>query len=138
MGFEGEQNMTKIFNKKSMQEIRRKLRNDMTFTEKVVWLHIRKKQLGVRFLRQYSIDNYVIDFYCPALKLALEIDGAIHLESDVKEKDEIRENHIAQYGIRFLRITNEELYSNPNKTFQSIEREIKIIQNSKKVDPSFR
>lgn len=121
--------MTKIFNKKSMQKIRRKLRNEMTYSEKIVWMHIRKKHLGVRFLRQFSVDNYVIDFYCPSLKLALEIDGEVHLTKGVKERDEIREYHIAKYGIQFLRITNEELQSNPNKAFHKIEEEIKRLKN---------
>ena len=59
--------MTKHFNKKSMQSRRRTLRENMTHCEKIVWFQLRKRQMGVRFLRQFSIDNYVVDFYCPKL-----------------------------------------------------------------------
>lgn len=120
--------MTRHFNRKHMKETRRKLRNEMTYCEKLVWMHIRKRQLGVRFLRQYSIDNYVIDFYCPELKLAVEIDGSIHDLPEQKQHDEVRQKHIEQFGIKFIRIKNEELLGNPNKAFQMIELGMKFAR----------
>jgi very-short-patch-repair endonuclease len=70
--------MTKLFNKKSEKEKRRSLRNNMTEAEKILWLQLKNKRLGVRFLRQFSVGAFVMDFYCPALKLAIEVDGATH------------------------------------------------------------
>ena len=99
--------MTKHYNKKSEQEKRRALRREMTYCEKLVWLHLRKKQLGYRFLRQYSVDYYVIDFYCPKLKLAVEIDGDVHNQPDQKEYDAKRQKYLESFGITFIRITNE-------------------------------
>ena len=84
--------MTKHFNKKSEQEKRRLLRNNMTYCEKIIWLHLRKRQLGYRFLRQYSVDHFVIDFYCPELKLAVEIDGDVHEIPKQKNYDKARQN----------------------------------------------
>lgn len=122
--------MTKHYNKKSEQEKRRVLRREMTYCEKLVWLHLRKKQLGYRFLRQYSVDYYVIDFYCPKLKLAVEIDGDVHNQPDQKEYDAKRQKYLESFGITFIRITNEEFLGNPNMAFQKIKDVIKIVDDS--------
>src|SRR3990172_11048991 len=119
--------MTKHYNKKSEQEKRRQLRNNMTYCEKIVWVYLRKKQFGYRFLRQYSVDKYVIDFYCPELKLAVEIDGDVHDLPEQKVYDVERQKDLEKFGIRFVRIQNEELLGNPNKGFGKIERVIKLL-----------
>jgi len=98
----------------------------MTFCERLVWVFLRKKQYGYRFLRQYSVDHYVIDFYCPKLKLAVEIDGDVHEQEDQKKYDEVRQKYLEEFGIKFVRITNEELLGNPNKAFEKIENVISI------------
>ncbi len=116
--------MSQHFNIKQMKQRRRELRANMTYCEKIVWMYLRKKQMHVRFLRQYSVDNYVIDFYCPKLKLAVEVDGEIHDLPEQKEHDIIRQKYLEQYGITFIRIKNEELFDNPNKAFGRIEAEI--------------
>jgi len=118
--------MTKHYNKKELKSRRRQLRSNMTFTEKLVWIYLRKYQMKVRFLRQYSIDNFVIDFYCPRLKLAIEIDGDIHDEQDQKNYDNKRQNYLERIGIKFIRIRNEEFFNNPNKAFERIEHWIKV------------
>jgi very-short-patch-repair endonuclease len=120
--------MTKHYNKKLEQEKRRSLRNNTTYCEKIVWLHLRKRQLGYRFLRQYSVDHFVIDFYCPELKLAVELDGDIHLIPEQKEYDRARQKYLEKFGIQFIRITNEEFLGNPNKAFSKIEKKIITIQ----------
>jgi len=55
-----------------------KLRNNMTFGEIALWREIKNKKLGVRFSRQIPIDQYIVDFYCKDLQLAIEVDGSIH------------------------------------------------------------
>jgi len=122
--------MTKHYNKKSEQEKRRLLRSKMTYCEKIVWLHLRKKQLAYRFLRQYSVDHFVIDFYCPELKLAIELDGDVHDHPEQKEYDEARQKYLEKFGIQFVRIKNEEYLGNPNKAFNKIEEKIKIVEES--------
>lgn len=121
--------MTKHYNKKSEQEKRRSLRNNMTYCEKIVWLHLKKRQLGYRFLRQYSVDHFVIDFYCPELKLAVELDGDVHEIPEQKEYDKARQKYLEAFGIQFIRIKNEEFLGNPNKAFSKIEKSIKIREN---------
>lgn len=120
--------MTEHFNKKEMKKRRRQLRVSMTYCEKLIWMYLRKRQMKERFLRQYSVDNYVIDFYCPKLKLAVEIDGDVHKLEDQKVYDKERQKYLEDFGLGFIRITNEELLANANKAFEKIENEIKRLQ----------
>jgi very-short-patch-repair endonuclease len=119
--------MTKHYNKKSELEKRRFLREEQTYTEKIAWIHLRKKQLGYRLLRQYSVDHFVLNFYCPKLKLAVEIDGDVHNLPEQIEYDLKREKYLENFNISFLRLTNEELLGNPDKAFKKIETAIKAI-----------
>ena len=116
--------MTIHYNRASEKNLRRQLRNNMTAAEKIIWKHLRKKQLGVRFLRQYSVDQFVIDFYCPKLKLALEIDGKIHNLPENKNRDVERQIFLESFGINFLRIKNEELFEDENKILEKVEQRI--------------
>jgi very-short-patch-repair endonuclease len=121
--------MTQNFNKTSEKEKRRQLRKNQTFCEKIVWLYLRdRKTLGYKFRRQYSVDQFVIDFYCPKLKLAVEIDGNVHDQPDQKEYDIKRQEYLESFGIVFIRITNEELLGNPNMAFDRIEEVIKNLE----------
>lgn len=71
--------MTIHCNKTSEKNKRRQLRNNATEAEKRLWQHLKGRQLdGFKFRRQHSIDSYVVDFYCPQVKLAVEIDGESH------------------------------------------------------------
>ncbi len=93
--------MTQNFNKVSEKEKRRRLRRDQTFCEKIVWSYLRdRKTLGCKFRRQYSVDHYVIDFYCPELKLAIELDGSIHDKPDQKEYDTYRQEYLEKPACR--------------------------------------
>lgn len=120
--------MTKHYNKSNEKEKRRQLRRDQTPAEKLVWMYLRNRQTkGVKFRRQYSIDKYIIDFYCPELKLAVEIDGGIHDLPEQKEHDIFRKKYLEDFGIKFVHVKNEELFGNPNKAFERIEKEIKLF-----------
>ena len=128
--------MTRHYTKKSEQEKRRYLRHNMTPVEKIVWIHLRKKQLGNRFLRQYSVDHYNMDFYCPELKLAVEIDGDIHEVPENKVYDKARQKYIERFGIKFVRIKNEEILGNANMAFEKIVRAIEKLGTPPKSSPS--
>jgi very-short-patch-repair endonuclease len=69
----------------------------------------------------------VLDFYCPELKLAIELDGSVHDVPAQKEYDEERQKHIENFGISFVRIRNEEFFGNPEKAFMKIEEEIRNL-----------
>lgn len=66
---------------------------------------------GVKFRRQYGVGPFVIDFYCPEFKLAIEVDGHSHESPEAKKHDAERQKAIEHYGIRFLRFTDEEALS---------------------------
>jgi very-short-patch-repair endonuclease len=69
----------------------------------------------------------VIDFYCPELKLAVELDGNVHEIPEQKDYDRARQKYLEKFGIKFIRITNEEFLGNPNKAFSRIEKLIKEL-----------
>ena len=112
------------YNDSSLKEIRQYLRNNPTLTEELLWKHLKNKELGYKFQRQYGIDGYVVDFYCPELRLAIEIDGGYHFTPDVIEYDQQRQDYIEAYDIRFLRFTNEEIYEDINKVLSVILKSI--------------
>lgn len=122
--------MTKHYNKPELKQTRRKLRKEMTYAEKIMWIHLRKKgTLACKFRRQYSVDSYIIDFYSPEIKLAIELDGNVHELPEQKEYDIKRQKYIENFGITFIRITNDEFLGNPNKAFDRIENEIRRLKN---------
>ncbi len=86
--------MNQIFNKADQTAKRQKLRNESPVAERLLWKHLRNNAMGVKFRRQVSVGRYVVDFYCPSLKLAIEVDGASHAGDDVQEYDELRQTEI--------------------------------------------
>lgn len=100
--------MPRIYNRASEKKLRRVLRRNSPKAESLLWARLRRKQiLGLRFRRQFSVGPYSIDFYCPALKLAIEIDGDSHFSKNAMVCDQDRQEYIEAFGIRFLRFTND-------------------------------
>nr|WP_309691061.1 endonuclease domain-containing protein [Armatimonas sp.] len=88
----------------------RQLRREGTPAERILWEALRGRQLqGMRFRRQHPIETFILDFYCPQHKLVVEVDGGIHTEPTVRERDEERQRWIEAHGYEFLRFTNEEI-----------------------------
>lgn len=103
----------------------------MPRAEVILWSRIRKKQiLDCRFRRQYSVGSYVLDFYCPEIKLAIEIDGESHFRSLAEEYDKAREDEIKQVGIQFLRFQNTDVYKNLNRVLQTIYEKVEEIRKT--------
>ncbi len=81
--------------------------------EVLMWSKLRAKRLlGQRFRRQHSIGPFVVDFYCPGLKLAVEIDGDSHFQPGMEEQDRRRQAFIESFSISFLRFTNDGVTGN--------------------------
>ena len=96
--------------KKQLISYSRQLRSNQTNAEKLLWQKLRKRQLGVRFQRQYIFDNkYIVDFYCAALKLVIEIDGGQHCDN---RKDKFRNQEIINRGYKLLRFWNNDILEN--------------------------
>lgn len=106
-------NMKHVFNTKDVTFIRQQLRNQMPKPELVIWKLLRGRQLkGFKFRRQFSIGRYVLDFYCPKLKLGIEIDGESHYTTEGKANDIIRQEVIENFDVTLLRFTNTDVMEN--------------------------
>ncbi|MEI7750011.1 MAG: endonuclease domain-containing protein [Candidatus Moraniibacteriota bacterium] len=107
----------------------RTLRKTMTEAEIRIWNQLRRRQInGLRFLRQHPLGKYIVDFYCPSEKLAIEIDGGQHYESgESVGKDRERDNFLLhEYGIRTLRFTNIDVMQNMSAVIDRILEETSV------------
>lgn len=94
-------------NQKHLKVFRKALRNNLTPMEAKLWLCLKNKQVdGKRFRRQFSVGNYILDFYCPEQKLAVELDGKHHFTPEGRMVDEERDSYLLLMGIRVLRFEN--------------------------------
>ena len=91
----------------NLKQASRDLRNNMTDAEKLLWSRLRNKQiLGLQFYRQKPILNFIVDFYCPAANLVIECDGSQHFTEEGLEADRVRDEALAQLGLKVLRFDN--------------------------------
>jgi very-short-patch-repair endonuclease len=105
------------------------LRKSLTPAEKLLWEELKRKEIfRVRFKRQHPIDIFIVDFYCHKYKLAIEVDGDIHLKEEVREYDDGRSHDIEKLGIKILRFTNKEVIENIEMVKQRILNEIISIK----------
>jgi very-short-patch-repair endonuclease len=84
-----------------LKELARELRKNSTLSEVLLWLKIKGKTMRVEFHRQVPIDNFIVDFYCHELMLAIEIDGSSHDEK--QDYDQNRQLILENFGVRFIR-----------------------------------
>lgn len=111
----------KLYNKPELKKIRKKLRDHLTPSEAALWNYLQDRKLhGKKFRRQASIGNYVVDFYCPREKLAIELDGEVHQYESIYTNDKNKENFLTERGIRLVRFENKFVY-------QNLEEVLKII-----------
>jgi very-short-patch-repair endonuclease len=89
---------------KKTQDFARHLRRRMTLPEVLLWQALRTRPEGLRFRRQHPAGIYVLDFFCPARKLAVEVDGEAHARGDRPERDAIPDGWLCTQGVRVLRI----------------------------------
>lgn len=113
--------MEHTHNKKSLIERRKHLRNNGTSAEATLWKLISNKKLeGRKFRRQHSVENYILDFYCPVEKLAIELDGERHFTELGLIEDEKRDKELKELGIRVLRFENEDVFKATNAVLEKI------------------
>ena len=105
-----------------MRQRARELRKTLTLSEHRLWGWLRNRTFrGYKFRRQVAVEHYVLDFYCAALKLAIEVDGAQHSERAIAESDVRRTTKLGQLGIRVVRIENVVVAKDPIVASQMIE-----------------
>ena len=104
--------MTLLKNKHQLLYRRRELRKRQTKHEDILWQLIRNRKLGVKFRRQYSMGSYILDFFCPEIKLVIEVDGVNHDLKDSIMYDKERTQYLEILGCQILRFKNKELEEN--------------------------
>lgn len=106
-------------------ELARKFRKDPTKTEEKLWWILRdKNMLGYKFRRQHVVRGFILDFFCPRIRLGIEIDGGVHIKQ--KEYDTTRQKILEGYGIKLLRFKNSEILYNPVKVLNIISKNLPI------------
>lgn len=105
------------------KQMRRDLRSNSTSAEATLWGLINKDQiLNTRWRRQFSIGPYILDFYCPKLKIAIELDGSPHFTANGNNRDFTRDRYlIQQEGIIILRFENKFVWNNTPELIQTIK-----------------
>ena len=124
--------MKRSKNLKDKKESRRELRTNMTIAEAALWKLLKNKNVaGLQFRRQFSIDKYILDFYCPELKLAIELDGDYHYHMSQPRADYVRDQYLSEnFGIKTLRFENKVVFSQQWVITNSILHEKATQQSS--------
>ncbi len=105
---------------KGLKSLARELRKNMTDAERFLWQKVRKKQLkGYPFYRQKIIGDFIVDFYCPAAKLAIELDGGQHFTEGGSVRDKRRDRYLEGLGLKVLRFSDRDVF---NETEGVLER----------------
>ena len=105
--------MRRLHNLPALKVRRRSLRALLTPAEAVLWKHLQSRQLeGRKFRRQHSIGRYILDFYCPEARLAVELDGAAHDSARADANGRMREEFLRSLGIKVLRYENRDVMAN--------------------------
>lgn len=101
--------MRHLYNSPELKERRKELRNNSTPEEIILWNELRYKKLGHKFVRQYGVLHYILDFYCPRKRLAIELDGSQHNLEENKAHDNARTSFLKKQNIEVLRFPNHEI-----------------------------
>jgi len=125
--------MKKNMNKPILKAFRKRLRNRSTASEATLWQILKNRQVeGLKFRRQSSIGNYIVDFYCPEIKLILELDGSSHDNYLSEELDAKRDKELRDEGYFILRFENRFVYEYPEEIIEGILKRIHFCKLEKK------
>ena len=108
-----------------LKDRRRELRRNQTDAERALWAKIRNKQfLEMKFFRQFSFGPYILDFYCPEIKLAVELDGGQHNQPEGREYDAARTNYLNAQGVEVVRFWNNEVLAEMDGVLACLELKV--------------
>jgi very-short-patch-repair endonuclease len=112
----------------------RSLRNNQTDAEQCLWRRLRRNQIvGIRFYRQRPILDYVVDFYCPAARLVIELDGSQHFEAQGQAHDRRRTKRLEASGLRLLRFDDRQALKETSAVLEVIRRV--VVERVKEKNP---
>ena len=105
---------------KQLTHLAQKLRKEMTKEEKQLWYQF-LKNYPMQFKRQVTCGQYILDFYCPKAKLAIELDGSYHTYSEVAENDKVRTDYLNSMGIHVMRFPNRDIWQDFGRVCKQID-----------------
>ena len=106
----------------------RNLRNNSTLSEVLLWQKIKGKSFGVEFHRQVPLDEFIVDFYCHELMLAIEVDGNSH--DNKYDYDISRQGILEKLGVTFIRFNDLDVKKYMNNVLRALEQKIEDLSNS--------
>ena len=119
--------MPRLFSDSRFIERRRELRRALTLAEATLWLHLQRRQLdGRKFRRQHSIGAWIVDFYCPSERRAVELDGAPHEFEHRSTRDAARDAWLSDRGVRVVRFRNDEVRTNLDGVLAAIRAAFRV------------
>ena len=105
----------------------RRLREEMTDSERNLWARLRRKQImDVQFYRQKPLGPYIVDFYAPKAKIVVEVDGSQHIEEDVEQKDVRRDKYLKSQNLSVLRFNNLQVLKEMDSVIEIIYQTVKV------------
>ena len=113
-----------------LKDLAKKLRQQGVLSEVLLWKKIQKKTLGVEFHRQVPIDNYIVDFFCHEIMLAIEIDGNSHLNTDSQINDIIRQEILETLGVKFIRFSDLDVKKNMNDVIRCLKAKVEELKET--------
>jgi very-short-patch-repair endonuclease len=110
---------------RNLKQLSRDLRNNSTLGEILLWKQLRARgMMGYQFYRQKPLDNYIVDFYCPALKLIIEIDGQYHSSEEDAVSDDIQQKKLEEWNLNFVRFQESEIRKDMINVLRTLENYI--------------
>jgi very-short-patch-repair endonuclease len=118
-----------ICNKPTLKALRRELRKNPTPAESALWEQLRAGRLsGTQWRRQYSIGDYIVDFYCPKAHLCVELDGNGHFTMSGDTYDYDRTKFLNSKGVKVVRFENREVWNDINRVLDAIKHELGVLE----------
>jgi very-short-patch-repair endonuclease len=119
----------------SIFKLAKELRKNETEAEKVLWARLNSNQImGLHFRRQHPLNMFIADFFCPEIKLDIEIDGSIHSIVDYQAHDAGRTDVLNDFGITVIRFVNEQVLNEMDYTIYHIQETAQKLLKSKRLD----
>lgn len=105
--------------------LRRDLRHNLTSAEKLFWSKVANHEFqNFKFRKQHGIGSYIVDFYCPARKLIIEIDGDTHAIDKAIEQDRVRTDYLRSLGYNMIRYNNRDVLANIDGVFEDLTNKL--------------
>lgn len=125
--------MPYYYTQPELTNLRRKLRREATVPEVMLWHHLRgRRLLGYKFRRQHSIGRFVMDFYCPELRLGIEVDGGQHNNPIIAENDAIRSEWLKHFRVTVIRFNNADVMNNRSGVIERITETITELETRRR------